>query len=330
MDTPTSKTSKDPSRSDQDPSRSDQDPRTKGTKGTKSTKGTSGKKGRWDARLPRPSSTTTLSHGQLGRSNLQVQGGSLKRIRKGTGPSAIAFNNVVVKPSNGYKIIAVISAKMDELQRLIAYSDKQSWFVCSANFCGYRELTDNGSLGRAILWSAIRKEPYWFKLVTDKWYPLLNRIHFGGKIHSGTPESEPAFSKCSEGTLAHTADPYLVANVGGYGHDDGMYLLDSSYYRNNQKKRTPNATRTPQTSHQNNFDSCSTKNIRDADVYQLNDLAVDHWLERVRQKGSLDKDYKMAELICKSRQVLIPMDKSRNQYLLSLRLSNDKYWNKQV
>jgi hypothetical protein len=207
---------------------------------------------------------------------------------------------------------------MNELQRLVAYSDKQSWLACPAHFCGYRELCDDGSLGRAILWHAVRKDPHWFKLITDKWYPLLNRIHFGGKVHSGTPESEPTFSKCSEGTLAHTADPYLVANVGGYGHDDGIYyLLDPSYHRTTKKSRS----HTPHT-------SCNSKNIRDMDVYQLKDVAVDHWIERVRQKGSTNKDYKMAESICKSRQILVPMDKSRNQYLLSIRLTKDRYWKK--
>lgn len=274
------------------------------------------KKGRWDARLPRPSSSLVLAHGQLGRSNLQVQHGNVKRMRKGTGPTALAGNNLSVKPSNGYKIIAVSSAKMDELQRLIAYSDKQSWLACPANFCGYRELADDETLGRAIMWHAIRKEPYWFKLITEKWYPLLNRVHFGGKVHSGTAESEPSFSKCAEGTLARTADHYLVANVGGYGHDDGIYLLDPSYHRNTKRKGTPVS-----------FPGVSGgKNIRDADVYRLNDTVVDQWLTELRRKSSTDIDRKMAESICRSRQVLLPMDHARNQQFLALRLDDDMYW----
>lgn len=298
------------------------------TPSSKSTKSQSQKKRRWDARLPRPSSTTVLSHGQLGRSNLQLRKGNIKRVRKGTGEFAIAFNNLHVKPSNGYKMIAVITAKMDELQRLIAYSDKQSWLTHPENFCGYRELYDDETLGRAILWNAIQKESSWFKLITEKWYPLLNRIHFGAKVDSGTPESEPVFSKCHDGTLGSTADTYLLANLGGYGHDDRIYLLEPSYYRsyNKKQKSGQRSSRFSVTGSSPYSFCCSSKNVKDPDVYQLDDPYIDQWLERVRQKGNSDKDYEMAKVICKHRQVLVPMDQQRNRYLLSLRLSADKYW----
>jgi hypothetical protein len=211
---------------------------------------------------------------------------------------------------------------MDELQRLVAYSDKHSWFSVPNHFCGYRELHDDGSLGRAILWHSLRKEAFWFKLVTEQWYPLLNRLHFGNKTHSETPDSEPTFSKCSEGTLACSAQPYLLANVGGYGHDDGIYLLDSSHYRHT--KNVSKSRTSPDQCHVNK--TCSSKNIQDRDVYQLHDIAVDHWLNRVRKKGSIDdKDFAMAKTICKYRQTVMPMTKTRNEYLLSLRLSPEKY-----
>ncbi len=272
------------------------------------------KKSRWDARLPRPSSRTILSHGQLGRSNLRLEQGLLKRQRKGTSNNAHALGqNLNVRPSNGYKIVAVITAKMDELQRIIAYSDKQGYFSCPANFCGYRELVDDSTLGRAILWHAVQKEP-WLKLVIDKWFPLLNRLHFGGRRHSGTPESQPTYSRCLEGTLAETADKLLFANVGDFGHDDRIYILNSVFQVKNPVPRSKKIS--------------AGKNIHDKDVLSIDSVTIDKTLEHMRIRG--DK-HNMDNLktICKYRQILLPMNQARNEFYLSLRLNPNRYWKQQ-
>lgn len=278
-----------------------------------STKRTSKKKSRWDARLPRPSNLKLLSHGQLGRSKLQVEYGTLKRQRRGTGYFAHLLgkyeNNC--RPSNGFKIVAVFTAKMDELRRLIAYSDKQNLLDNPTSFCGYRELIDDDTLGRAILWQAVRKQS-WLRLVTEKWYPLLNRLHFNCRNSdkdSMKPESEHQYIKYPDGTLSETADKILFANVGSHGHDDRIYILDPSIYKNARLVSSKMSV---------------GKNIRDSDVWTLNDTRIDHWLEQLR-KSKQSQDFDHARMLCGRRQALLPMDQKRNQFYLTLRMNPERY-----